>query len=63
MLLAYMLQHGSGGLRARTTQPVVELIDAQGVRALFASECDAIAGNPIYRVHDSERIRCLFHPV
>ena len=39
MLVVPMLQHGLGGLRASTTQPFIEFVDAHGVRTLAALEC------------------------
>jgi hypothetical protein len=33
-----MFQHGASGLRATTAESVIELVDAQGVRALVARD-------------------------
>lgn len=53
VLAAYMSQHGAGGLRSTTAESVIELVDAQDVRALAASEghCARTSGNPVDRVH------------
>jgi hypothetical protein len=53
VLVAYMLQHGTGGLRPTTAESVIELVDAQDVRALVASEGHFTRawGNPVDRVH------------
>jgi hypothetical protein len=53
VLDAYMCQHGAGGLRSTTAESVIELVDAQDVRALVASEGHfaRTSGNPVDRVH------------
>ena len=57
VLVEYMLQHGTRGLRATAAEPVIELIDVHGVRALLASEGHAASGDPVDRVHDAEHNR------
>jgi hypothetical protein len=59
-----MLQHGPSGLRAKAAQSVIELIDAQGVRALVASEghTTVISWDPVDCVHQAEHTPCLFRP-
>ena len=53
VLVAYMPQHRTGGLCATAAESVIELVDAQGVRALVAGETHfaRTSGNPIDRVH------------
>jgi hypothetical protein len=53
VLVAYMSQHGAGCLRATTAESFIELVYAQGVRALVASEGHATrtSENPADRVH------------
>jgi hypothetical protein len=53
VLVPYMTQHGTGGLRATTAESVIELVDAQDVRALVAGECHSArtSGTPVDRVH------------
>jgi hypothetical protein len=53
VLAAYMSQHGASGLRSTTAESVIELVDAQDVRALVASEGHfaRTSGNPVDRVH------------
>jgi hypothetical protein len=48
-----MSQHGAGRLRSTTAEAVIELVDAQDVRALVAREghCVRTPGNPIDRIH------------
>ena len=57
-----MLQHGTGGLRAAAAESVIELIDAQGVRALVAGEGHSTptSGNPVNRVHHMPSIPAAF---
>jgi hypothetical protein len=62
MLVAYMLQHGAGGLRSRATELVIELVDAHNVQAFVAGECHAILVSAD-RVHHAEHTPALFHPV
>jgi len=38
MLVAYMLQHGTSGLRATATESVIELVDVLGMWAVKADE-------------------------
>jgi hypothetical protein len=60
-----MLQHGTGGLRATAAESVIELVDAQGMRALVAGEGHAAptSGNPVNRVHHAEHTAGFFRPV
>jgi hypothetical protein len=53
VLVAYMSQHGTGGLRATAAECVIELVDAHGVRALVAHEGHfaRTSGNSVDRVH------------
>jgi hypothetical protein len=64
VLVAYMLQHGPSGLRATAAQSVIELTDAQGVRAHVASEGHAtvISWDPVDCVHQAEHTPWLFLP-
>jgi hypothetical protein len=50
-----MSQHGASGLHATTAESVIELVDAQCVRALVACEGHATRAsqNPADRVHDA----------
>jgi len=65
VLIAYMLQHGTGGLRATAPESVIELVDAQGVRALVAGEGHATPTSriPVDRVHHAEHNAGFFRPV
>jgi hypothetical protein len=65
VLIAYMLQHGTGGLRATVAKFVIELVDAQGVRALVAGEghFTPTSGTPVDRVHHAENTAGFFRPV
>lgn len=59
-----MLQHGPSGLRARASESAIELIDAQGMRALVASEDHVIviSWRPVDCVHQPENTYFLFLP-
>jgi hypothetical protein len=61
MLVAYMLQHCTGGLRSRATQSVSELVDAHGVRAHIAGESHT-ARVSADRIHHAEHTPALFRP-
>jgi hypothetical protein len=61
VLVAYMLQHCTGGLRSGAAESVIELVDAHGVQALVASENHA-ARVSVDRVHHAEHTPALFHP-
>lgn len=64
VLVVHMLQHGLGRLRASASQPVIELIDAHGVRTLLAVEDHGtpIFGSPLDHVHCAEHTRRRFPP-
>jgi hypothetical protein len=62
MLVVYMLQHGASGLRATTTESVIELVDAHGMWAVKADE-DNAARVSVDRVHHAEHTRCFFRSV
>jgi hypothetical protein len=59
-----MLQHGTRRLRATAAEPVIELGDALGMRALVAGEGHAspASGDPVDRVHHARAYPLPFPP-
>jgi hypothetical protein len=64
VLVAHMLQHGTRRLRATAAEPVIELVDALGMRALVAGEGHAspASSDPVDRVHHARAYPLPFPP-
>jgi hypothetical protein len=63
VLFANMIQHGVGGLRAATTEAVIELVNTLNVQTLFALEnwpADLASAD---RVHHTEHTTVSFRPL
>ncbi len=61
VLVAYMLQHGTSGLRATAAETVIELVDVLGMWAVKADE-DYAARVSVDRVHVAKHTHCAFPP-